>query len=621
MNRRYVMKKSALLLLGAFITLYACDKGPMESGLGMVDMSLTGLSTKVSVGDAGETAWTQGDALSVFTDTDSRDGSTNYRFQLVSSSDGGKSGRFSGKVVENAERSMVYAVYPYSESYASGTVSEMEIRMPAEQSASGISDYVVMTGAAEVSGDGSADVPVYLAHQTSLWDILLSNPDGKAVSWVSIEAPEAVFPVEGTFDLADAGSGPVHTSAVSAMKVTFDTPAASGQVLARFTMFPLPEILSDMEMTVIAGYSDGFTETFTRAVPKTGMQAGMRYHSTFTLGEGILSDAPDGWIPVHAGDNLRAKLNDAMDNPETDAVRLYLEASAEEALEYSLGANRIYPVKPLEIRGASDGIMPKISVSSGCTFEFKESADIEYLRLSNVAISTSPVSNSGFILVSAGDVHIGEISLENCELKDYKSPFLKTNSELSGISVDRIALSGNIFRWLNTSGSYAFMHLANNTDRIPEITMTDCTSESVFYYLYGNMNSSCGTDVSVTLDNCTFVNTRGNDDGYFISFQNGSLGGKVVLTDLLFGGTNNITGTYNMLRANNVEAETDNCWCTPSWKSFTDGGKNGAVDFLGMLPAEEDNDGLFTDLAGFDLTVKQGTSVRENGAGDRRWLK
>ena len=40
-----------------------------------------------------------------------------------------------------------------------------------------------------------------------------------------------------------------------------------------------------------------------------------------------------------------------------------------------------------------------------------------------------------------------------------------------------------------------------------------------------------------------------------------------------------------------------------------------------MLPAEEDNDGLFTDLAGFDLTVKQGTSVRENGAGDRRWLK
>ena len=126
------MKKSALLLLGAFITLYACDKGPMESGLGMVDMSLTGLSTKVSVGDAGETAWTQGDALSVFTDTDSRDGSTNYRFQLVSSSDGGKSGRFSGKVVENAERSMVYAVYPYSESYASGTASEMEIRIPAE---------------------------------------------------------------------------------------------------------------------------------------------------------------------------------------------------------------------------------------------------------------------------------------------------------------------------------------------------------------------------------------------------------------------------------------------------------------------------------------------------------
>ena len=386
-------------------------------------------------------------------------------------------------------------------------------------------------------------------------------------------------------------------------------------------MFPLPEILSDMEMTVIAGYSDGFTETFTRAVPKTGMQAGMRYHSTFTLGEGILSDAPDGWIPVHAGDDLRAKLNDAMDNPETDAARLYLEASAEEALEYSLGANRIYPVKPLEIRGASDGIMPKISVSSGCTFEFKESADIEYLRLSNVVISTNQGSNSGFILVSAGDVHIGEISLENCELKDYKSWFLRTSSGLSGISVDRIALSGNIFRWLNTSGSYAFMHLANNTDRIPEITMTDCTSESVFYYLYGNMNSSCGTDVSVTLDNCTFVNTRGSDDGYFISFQNGSLGGKVVLTDLLFGGTNNITGTYNMLRANNVEAETDNCWCTPSWKSFTDGGKNGAVDFLGMLPAEEDNDGLFTDLAGFDLTVKQGTSVRENGAGDRRWLK
>ena len=76
-----------------------------------------------------------------------------------------------------------------------------------------------------------------------------------------------------------------------------------------------------------------------------------------------------------------------------------------------------------------------------------------------------------------------------------------------------------------------------------------------------------------------------------------------------------------MLRANKMTTVCENNWCTPDWKTFTDDSTNGAFNFLSILPASEDNAGIFEDLANFDLRIKAGTSVRTNAVGDPRWLK
>ena len=108
----------------------------------------------------------------------------------------------------------------------------------------------------------------------------------------------------------------------------------------------------------------------------------------------------------------------------------------------------------------------------------------------------------------------------------------------------------------------------------------------------------------------------------FFEFQNGSLKGTVKLHKLLFGGSNNVSGGYRMLRANTgMSPDLEENYCTPDWKTFTDDSTNGSVNFLTTLDSAENNDALFRDVENLDLTISPGTTIYVKGVGDPRWIK
>ncbi|MBQ7610392.1 MAG: DUF5123 domain-containing protein, partial [Bacteroidales bacterium] len=311
---------------------------------------------------------------------------------------------------------------------------------------------------------------------------------------------------------------------------------------------------------------------------------------------------------VGAGEDLLSVIKTQEADSKFRNIKLELAAGA----EYNLGSSSYTLTKTLIMAGA-DGEAPTVRSAASYTFLTSE-AVIDSVRFQNLHF-TSTKSGAG-VFNNSGGCSIGGIAVRECTFDgSYSTSFLRT---AGNCTIGEIRIEDCIFRWANTNGNYAFFHTTQASDKVAQLTLSGCTMESIFYLWYCNIGSST---VEANVSHNTFVNQKGSTNGYFISFGQGSLKGSLLLRENLFGGSNNVKGGYRMLRANAVSATTEDNWCTASWKTFTDDGTNGSINFLSILPATEDNNDIFTDLPAFDLTLRYGTSVREKGIGDPRWLK
>ena len=279
---------------------------------------------------------------------------------------------------------------------------------------------------------------------------------------------------------------------------------------------------------------------------------------------------------------------------------------------YNLGAESYTISKTLILQGDADS---PATVNSSASYTFLTSgAVIDSVSFTNLRF-TSSKSGAG-MFNNSGGCNIGKVAARSCTFDGaYSGPFIR----LAGSCViGSIEMDDCIVKWANTSGSFAFFHLTQASDKVSSLRLTNSTLAGVFYLWYCNLGN--GT-IEAEISNNTFVNQKGSANGYFVSFSQSSLSGSLVLRKNLFGGTNNVKGGYRILRANKVTPVTEDNWCTPTWKSFSDDATNGSVNFISILPATEDNDDIFTDISSFDLTLKNGTSVKNASIGDPRWLK
>lgn len=318
------------------------------------------------------------------------------------------------------------------------------------------------------------------------------------------------------------------------------------------------------------------------------------------------------YTEVAAGTDLKALLAAQQADDKYRSIKLRIASGT-----YEMGAEAVTINKRLLLTGADEGSgMPELVFSGSNTF-FTDNARISEIVFQNIHFRSTS-TGSHFMTNNANtSCTIDRIAWQGCHLEGFVNTLYRTQS--GGTQIESVEIDDCILEWANTGNAYSLLHFSQSGDRIGQVKITNSTFSGIYYLHYNNLSN---TTLEFEISNCTFVNTRSKSGGYFVSFQNGSLKGTVKLHNLLFGGSNNVTGGYRMLRANTgMTPDLENNYCTPDWKTFSDDSTNGSVNFLTTLDASESNDALFRDVENLDLTITPGTTVYEKGVGDPRWIK
>lgn len=318
------------------------------------------------------------------------------------------------------------------------------------------------------------------------------------------------------------------------------------------------------------------------------------------------------YTEVAAGTDLKALLAEQQADDKYRSIKLRLAAGT-----YEMGSDAVTINKRLLLTGDAEGDeMPELLFSGSNTF-LTDHAAVSEIAFENIRFRSTS-TGSHFMANSANNgCAIGSILLRGCRFEGFVNTLYRTQA--GGTEIGSIEIDNCILEWANTGNTYALFHISQNGDRIGRIRITNSTFSGAYYLHYNNMTN---TTLDFEVSNCTFVNTRSKSGGYFVSFQNGSLKGTVKLHKLLFGGSNNVSGGYRMLRANTgMSPDLEDNYCTPDWKTFTDDSTNGSVNFLTTLDSAENNDALFRDVENLDLTITPGTTIYVKGVGDPRWIK
>ena len=611
--------KKYFTLCAMAIAAIACQKQDALVSPELIDVDLQiGVPTKTAIDANGGMTWKSSDELSVFSDTDAADGQTNYKFTVKELSADSESAVFNGSVCSNEQRTAVYAIYPYIAKYTGTKLTGVTISYDITDS--WLHSRLLMAGKGSVAGNDFDNVSVEMKQLTWLWDITIENTSDMAITSVALKGADKIFPYIGDLDLTaeEIAVDPSTYQYRQTLTYKFSSPKAGEDVVARFPLFPM-EANGDADLDVIVTFEDGTKEVFSRKAPAKATEAGKRYHNTYTIGEGEYDHMPEGYVLVKSGDDLRSKIN----NSTASEVKLYLESSPTEAIAYSFGAGRINPTKSIYIKSNPEHVKPVINGSAGCSFEIT-AADLSGLTFSFKNVEFNNTANGDFLQISNNGVSIDLLEIDNCVFRGFRHSLVRTsgNNVPSGVSftgatISNIKINNSIFRMKAvTDSGKALLYFQKQGDNIGAVSVTNSTFENTLYLLVNNMVSASGT-VDVDIHNNTFVNTAGKtSDGrtYFVRFVNG-VRGTIDLTGNLFGGSNNVT-PIGLLAKNLVTASYSNNFATSDWKStFTN--YEGTTDFLEVTSANAD---VFTNLAGFDLTLKSGTTAYGNNVGDPRWL-
>ena len=438
-------------------------------------------------------------------------------------------------------------------------------------------------------------------------------------------AGSAVFGTAGTVDLTSATPAVSATSSAKTVTVQFAT-AKTTDVTARFVLLPLNCIDVDFNMHV--EFEDGFYETFAIGSKTLDIAAGVRKSNTWTLGTGVMSNAPWGWYFVASGTNIGTAISAAKTALGSNDVKLYLESSPSESMNYATTA-RIYPTGSIWIDSNPANMKPTIEQGAVTFFEPKKDATIETLSVKNVNLyAKDALSDSYLFYISSTEytgVSVGSLEFDNCTFSNYKHSFVRIVSGLSsGARIGRVSMNNCVHKVKSTySGAVAFVHLSNNLDRVYELSITNCTFEGMACFLYHNLSSGNQESPFVlTFENNTVANTKtSSSNKYFFNIQNAISGTTSIRNNLFVGSNGNDGLTYRMIKEGNTSKFTNtfsNNWYAPDWLNFTVDSGSGCLNFL-TNDSASNSAALCPGAGSSDFTVST-SDVKTASAGDPRWL-
>ena len=262
--------KKYFTLCAVAIAAIACQKQETFTPSNLVEASFTvGVSTKTSMDANGGMTWKDSDDMSVFTDTDEVDLTTNYKFTVQSLSDDSRSAVFTGSVTSNPQRTTIYAIYPHADSRKDNALTAKRVEVSyngGEMNGDFVSTRFIMAGKGAVSGDDFSQVCMQMQQLTWVWDITIYNPQAKPIKAVQLSAAESIFPCAGTVDLTADAFVVVPSFYRAALQYNFTKVQTGETVLARFPIFPM-EAHADVDLDVVVKFEDGTKEVFSRKAP------------------------------------------------------------------------------------------------------------------------------------------------------------------------------------------------------------------------------------------------------------------------------------------------------------------------------------------------------------------
>jgi glycosidase len=304
------MKQLAYIIL-LFLLAISCnpkETGGQEGIMVHTSLSVSIPASRVNIGPTGVVNWNEDDKIYIFTDTDEEDDQVGYCFYITEIR-GGKNASFSGSVLDNPNRSKIYALYPYDNAHVSvhrllksssgnfstggfgrlDSSSNFLVCIHETQDATKSEHYTMMCGSSSVMGSDFSKAQVSFRYLTLIWDVSISNPFNKKISAVSMKASDTVFPTQCTLDLSNPEAAPQPIHWTDSISVKFLQGQSSASVSARFILLPMPAC-SGESIDVRVHFEDGSYELFHLSGSSSPTEAGARYTNSLALGSGEYHD-------------------------------------------------------------------------------------------------------------------------------------------------------------------------------------------------------------------------------------------------------------------------------------------------------------------------------------------
>ncbi len=221
-------------------------------------------------------------------------------------------------------------------------------------------------------------------------------------------------------------------------------------------------------------------------------------------------DVPEGYRYVEPSENLGDVFKEMMADASIDKIQIFLKAST----AYTI-ADKVMEgcTKPFIIKGQVPGYgQDKASVAF---HNISMNGNIDFMRFENVELK--PAKDRIFNLRTE-EFHVGEIAFDNCIINNWSGTIWTSNVSKDNVQVvDHVKMNG--CRLTNLTTSNPLWNVS--TRKVAPINNWEFTNTLFHGRNFGTKTAILGGlsktpgNVSVLVEGCTFVDTRGVDCIYF----------------------------------------------------------------------------------------------------------
>ena len=261
-------------------------------------------------------------------------------------------------------------------------------------------------------------------------------------------------------------------------------------------------------------------------------------------------DVPEGYTYVEPGANLSTVFAEQMADESIDAIKIYLKAGT----TYSISDKTLEGcTKPFTIMGQKPGYGQQLAALQ--LYNITMTGDIDEIRFENLQLQ--PVRDRLFNLRNQ-KFHVGTIAFVNCAINNWSgSIWANTAAADNEQIVDNVVMDNCRLTLITTSTGLWY----NTTRRVAPIYNWKFTNTLFHGRNFGTRNaimtgiSNVPGNISVLVEGCTFIDTRGTDCIYFDIDGAAATSTSVVVRNNVVAGAKSGVGTwFNLGKTTSVEA-------------------------------------------------------------------